>query len=582
MHSSIRESSIGFGGVMIMTVILGSPAGPAWNAHAQPIQGDRVGWSGLYRGESGAVRFDISPPLGSIPAPALMAFQPVDQDRPTGLEGPFGPQSFDPALQGFAGPVLIPAPIVSFNGPGNIAGVVPPDPVGDVGPNHYVVMTNLYFEVFDKTGVSLLGPLANNTLWVGFGGACETENAGSPIVLYDQLADRWLLTQFTTAGPTYFNCVALSTSPDPTGSYFRWAFSTGMNFPDFPKYGVWPDAYYISTREFLPAGPFAGVGAYALDRAQMIAGNPSPQVISFLVPPGGTPYLIGDGLLPADWDGFTPPPGASPEFYLGTMDDGGPYGAPQDALTLWKFTADFMDPPSSSFVLTDTLPTDPFDSIFPCAPNPTDCIPQPSTAQKLDHRGYRQRAMWRLAYRNYGSFESLMTNQSVEAGAGSGISGIRWYEIRSPNTSPVIHQQGTYAPGLSDGIHRWMGSIAMDISGNAALGFSASNSSVFPSIYYTGRKFGDPLGMLPQGEEIIITGTGSQTSPFGRWGDYTSMNVDPVDDCTFWYVNEYVPVTSSTDWQTRIGAFKFPTCGRGVVVGPSAGGNSLMRRFTGP
>jgi hypothetical protein len=452
---------------------------------------------------------------------------------------------------------VIPSPLVSFDGPGNIAGVSPPDPVGDVGPNHYVAMSNLYFAVYDKAGNLLYGPAANNTLWSGFGGDCQSDNAGDPIVLFDQLADRWILTQFTSSGPTYLNCVAVSTSPDPTGTYYRYAVNTGSNFPDYPKYGVWTDGYFISTREF--NGGFVGVGAYAIDRAQAIAGNPNPTIISFLVPPGGTPYNVGDGLLPSDLDGSTLPPTGSPNFYVGSMDQGGQYGAPQDALTIWKFDADFATPGNSTFTLTDTVPVAPFDSQFPCSPGSRDCIPQPNTSNRIDILSYRQRPMHRLAYRNFGSHESLVTNQSVEAG--SGIAGLRWYEIRDPDGVPTIYQQGTFAPGVTDGIHRWMGSVAMDEAGNMALGYSASDgTSTFPSSWYTGRLAGDPLGTLPQGEGSIIDGTGSQTGS-ARWGDYTSMNIDPVDDCTFWYVNEYVPTTSSIGWRLRIGAFKFDECG---------------------
>ena len=362
--------------------------------------------------------------------------------------------------------------------------------------------------------------------------------------------------QFTAAGPTYFVCVAISTTPDPTGTYYRYAISTGSNFPDYPKVGVGRDAYYFATRDFANGATFVGMGVYALNRAQAVAGGPAT-VISFLVPPGGTPYNIGDGLQPADIDGSTLPPPGRPHYYAGTMDQGGPYGAPQDALTLWKFQADFVTPANSTFTLANTLPVAAFDSIFPCTPTSRACIPQLGTANKLDILSYRQRPMHRLAYRNYGTHESLVTNQSVEAVAG--IAGLRWYEVRSPNSSPVIYQQGTYAPGATDGIHRWMGSIAMDANGNMALGYSASNATIYPSIWYTGRLAGDPLGTMPQGEGVVINGTGAQTGS-NRWGDYTSMNVDPSDDCTFWYVNQYIPTTSSVGWRLRIGSFKFPSC----------------------
>ncbi|HUM70334.1 MAG TPA: hypothetical protein PLK31_15990, partial [Chloroflexota bacterium] len=220
--------------------------------------------NGIYRGVSTAVQFDVSPHLRDI-APLEIKPQAIREipELPTGLEGPLGPQDIDPLVQSSIGPNLIPAPLVSFDGPSNIASVSPPDPVGDVGPNHYVAMSNLYFAIYDKTGTLLFGPAANNTLWAGFGGPCQNENSGDPIVLHDQISDRWMLSQFTSAGPTYYNCVAVSTTPDPTGSYYRWAFSTGSNFPDYPKYGFWSDALYISTREFAGSS-FAGIGAYAV------------------------------------------------------------------------------------------------------------------------------------------------------------------------------------------------------------------------------------------------------------------------------------------------------------------------------
>ena len=513
--------------------------------------------SGSYRGVLPVVKADVSPPLSSIPPVPITKAGRLMVDPESGLAGEPGPQDTDPIVQSWAATEAIPPPSTSFDGPGNLAGVSPPDPVGDVGPNHYVAMSNLYFAVYDKNGTLLYGPAANNTLWSGFGGDCQSDNDGDPIVLYDQLADRWLLTQFTASGPNYYNCVAISTGPDPTGTYYRYAVSTGTNFPDYPKYGVWSDAYYISTREF-GGTSFVGVGAYAMNRAQMIAGDPNPQVISFLATPGATPYNVGDGLLPSDLDGTNLPPSGSPAYFVGAMDNGGQYGAPQDALTLWKFEADFTTPANSTFTLTDTIPFAPYDTQFsPCSGR--SCIPQPGTSNRLDILSYRQRPMHRLAYRNFGTHESLVTNQSVEASAG--IAGMRWWEIRNPNGIPIIYQEGTYAPGVTDGIHRWMGSVAMDEAGNIALGYSASNGTdTYPSVWYTGRLAGDPPGTMSQGEGSIVDGTGSQTGS-QRWGDYTSMNIDPLDDCTFWFVNEYVPNTSSTGWRLRIGSFKFNECG---------------------
>ncbi len=514
----------------------------------------------VYRGWSRAVQFDVSPPLRDIP-PLAVVPPPANLAEPEpGDIFPPGPVEADPVVQTEVLGADIPSPGVNFAATPNVAGYSPPDSVGEVGLNHYVAMTNVHFSVYDKAGNLLYGPAANNTLWAGFGGNCQTRNDGDPIIMYDQLADRWILTQFTAVAP-YFNCVAISTSPDPTGSYYRYAFSTGANFPDYPKYGVWPDAYYISTREF--NGPFVGVGAYAVNRAEMIAGNPTPAMISFLVPPGANPQNVGDGLLPSDLDGWTLPPNGSPNYFVGTMDNN--LGAPQDAITLWRFHADFTTPANSTFTLDHILPTAAFNSAFPCSPGSRDCIPQPGTTNKIDVLSYRRRPMHRLAYRNLGTHESLVTNQSVDAG--SGMAGLRWYEIRDPNGSPpVIYQQGTYAPGTTDGIHRWMGSIAMDNGGNMALGYSASDAtSTYPSSWYTGRLASDTLGTMPQGEGSFVNGTGSQTAS-QRWGDYTAMTVDPADDCTFWYINQYLPTTSAVGWRMWVGSFKFPQC---VPEGPA-------------
>ena len=559
-----RRATVALWLAAAMAPIGAAPAGAAQDQASNPPV------KGVFRGVITAVKFDISAPLRSLPVePPLIKEEEEDQrDRPSGLEGPFGVQTPDGAAQSRVGAGEIPSPNQSFDTINGL-GPNPPDSVGDVGPNHYVVMSNLRYAVYSKTGTLLLGPLNNNTLWAGFGTTCQTQNAGDPIVLHDQMSDRWILTQFTSGAEAgtgnFYNCVAVSTTPDPTGSYFRWAFPTGNNFPDYPKFGVWTDAMYISTREFVggSGGPFGGVGAYAVNRAQLVAGNPTAQMISFLVPPT-TPSLTGDGLLPADLDGTTPPPPGSPMYYAGAMDDGGPYGATQDALTLWKYVADFVTPANSSFTLANTLPIAPYDTIYPCPGGGRRCIPQPpptAQTQFLDILSYRQRPMHRLAYRNFGTHESLVTNQSVEAGTGPGgtVAGVRWWEIRSPNSSPVIFQQGTYAPGITDGIHRWMGSIAMDRAGNMALGFSVSDPvSVFPGSRYTGRLVTDATGSMPQGEAAFVNGVGLQTTTNNRWGDYSSMNIDPVDDCTFWFITEYYPVTSATGWVLRVGSFRFP------------------------
>jgi hypothetical protein len=377
--------------------------------------------------------------------------------------------------------------------------------------------------------------------------------------------DRWLLSQFTTAGPEFFNCVAISTTSDPTGSYFRYAFSTGPNFPDYPKYGNWTDSYVITTREFGPTIEY-GIGVYALEKNKMVNGDPNARNVRFFID-GNVPELlplVGDGLLPADPDGKQKPKTDTAIPIIGTQDDNADYGATFDALNIWDLFIKWRSTPIATLELNTQLPTASFDSIFPCAPTARDCLPQPGITdpnQYLDILSYRQRPTFRLAYRNFKTYESLVTNQSVEATAG--VAGARWYEIRRTGGTYSIYQQGTYAP--ADGVHRWMGSVAMDKKGNMALGYSVVNGvDVFPGIRYTGRLAGDPLGQMTLGEGTIIDGTGVQRTTNSRWGDYTDITVDPTDDCTFWYVNEYYTLagqqSSTAGWQTRIGTFKLPGC----------------------
>jgi len=273
--------------------------------------------------------------------------------------------------------------------------------------------------------------------------------------------------------------------------------------------------------------------------------------------------LVGDGLLPPDIDGRRMPANGAPAPIVGTQDNDADYGATFDALNIWELNVKWQANPIASINLKAQLPVASFDSIFPCSPGSRDCLPQPGItdrAQYLDILSYRQRPTFRLAYRNFRTYESLVTNQSVEALPG--VAGVRWYEIRRTGGTYSVYQQGTYAP--NDGVHRWMGSIAMDKNGDMALGYSVVNgTNVYPGIRYTGRLAGDTLGQMTLGEGTIINGSGVQTNTNSRWGDYTDMTVDPTDDCTFWYVNEYYQTTQpppDRNWQTRIASFKLPGC----------------------
>ena len=542
---------------------------------------------------SKAVAFDVSPALRSLPRVARPRMYPpntVLEVRPErrGSEGPEAhrvkPYSADGALQMFNRTPTIPAPLLTFEGMANqdnfnIFGfrINPGDPNGEVGPNNFVEMINLVFAVYDKAGNLLAGPIDTGSLWTDFAIPDCTDPSGDPVVLYDQFMDRWLLSQFTTSGlndPTkpFWNCVAISTSGDPTGTYYRYAFETTSDgifyFPDYPKYGNWTDSYVLTTREFGPTIEY-GIGVYALEKNKMVNGDPNARSVKFFID-GNDPTLlplIGDGLLPADVDGKQKPKTDTAIPIVGTQDDDASYGATFDALNIWDLFIKWKSTPTASLALNTQLSTASFDSIFPCGPlSARDCLPQPGVpvgdARDLDILSYRQRPTFRLAYRNFKTYESLVTNQSVEATPG--VAGARWYEIRRNGAGTYsLYQQGTYAPG--DGVHRWMGSIAMDKKGNMALGYSVvDGTSVFPGIRYTGRLAGDPLGQMTLGEGTIIDGSGIQRTTNSRWGDYTDITVDPTDDCTFWYVNEYYTmagqISSTAGWQTKIGTFKLPGC----------------------
>jgi hypothetical protein len=485
---------------------------------------------------SQSVQNDTSPPLRDLVAAAPASLAPDEpQVIPLMVIPPaegFQPDVADSVLQTSAGPNASATVAQNFDGiPSD--GFAPPDPNGSAGLTQYVQMVNVEFAIYSKTGTLLLGPAPIHTLWAGFGGPCSSNDGGDPIVNYDRIADRWVISQLEYTFPfgPFSTCVAVSTTSDATGPYNRYQF-TYANFNDYPKIGVWPDAYYAAYNMFNgQSGAFLGSQACALDRSTMLVGLPASQICFQLSPAFG-------GLLPTDLDGSTPPPAGSPNFYLN-------FGASK--LNLWKFHVDFTTPADSTF----TGPT----SISVASFTPLcngflrgQCVPQPAPGATLESLG--DRLMYRLAYRNFHTHESLVTNHSISTGA-------RWYELQDPNGTVNVFQSGTFAPDAST---RWMGSIAMDQSGDIALGYSVSSSTLFPSIRYTGREPGDPLGTL-QTEGTIFDGVGSQSGNLHRWGDYSAMQVDPVDDCTFWYTNQYEPATGSFNWRTRIASFKFTRCG---------------------
>jgi hypothetical protein len=478
-----------------------------------------------------ASHYDVSPHLHDI-----LPIHPTGgpgRAKPVGGVPPGAAGKGDPVVQ-TATAGLAPTPASGFEGIGatNYSVIsAPPDTNGAVGPNHYVQWVNEAFAIFNKTtGAILYGPAAGNTLWKGFGGPCEIYNDGDPIVVYDQLANRWVFTQFAvTQGSPYLACVAVSQTPDPTGSYYRYSFSYTL-FNDYTKLAVWPDAYYV-TQNMFQGNSFKGANVCAYDRSRMLIGQLPTQVCF-------TTSNNYGGLLPSHLDGSQLPPTGAPNYLLNFN---------SNTLNLWKFHVDFSTPANSTLLGPTAIPVAAFSAA--CGGGGT-CIPQAGTGQALD--SLADRLMYRLAYRNFGDHESLVVNHSVTAGSSVGI---RWYELRNPGGSPTVYQQGTFAP---DSTYRWMGSAAMDRAGDISVGYSASSSAIKPGIRYTGRVPTDPLGTL-QAETTVLAGAGSQVN-LSRWGDYSSMSIDPSDDCTFWYTNEYLKSDGSFNWSTWITSFKFPSC----------------------
>ena len=428
-------------------------------------------------------------------------------------------------------------------------GAVPPDTNGAPGLNgQYVQTTNFLYAVFDKaTGNITFGPYYVKSLFQGFGGECETEDAMSdPTVRFDRAAGRWIIQQI--AGeygftPPLYICVALSATSDATSAYYRYALPYGNYLPDYPKLAVWPDAYYLTTDLYLN-WVFQASSACALDRTSMLQGGPMNAIC----------FQTGSDVfhfLPADLDGAVPPPPGAPNYVVGNV------SGSNHALNLFKFHADFANPQNSTFTGPLDIEVAPY--TVACW---SDCVPQQGTSTLLYALG--QLTMYRLAYRNFvpptvsatasgAPHQSMVVTHTVQNADAS--YGIRWYELRALERGDfTVFQQSTFAP---DSNSRWMGSLSMDKIGNMAMGYSISSASMYPSINFTGRLVSDPPSTMEQESGIMAGGFSQAYSD--RWGDYSSMVPDPADDCLLWYTTEYVH-DSSQNWQTRIVSLRFPNC----------------------
>ena len=418
------------------------------------------------------------------------------------------PKGNDPVWQQQKGGHFNKAPIQNWQGTNFNA--FPPDPSGAVGPNHYVHMVNSTYTVYDKTGNSLGGPYSLGSLLGG-------SNDGDPIVMYDVDADRWFLSQFKFSNSSFQ--VAVSQTSDPLGAYYAYEFPLN-SFPDYPKYSVWGNAYYVSANKSAPQ-------LYALQRVEMLAGNPNAQIIGFTVPSLSTNGFFS--ILPAHATAATP--SLNTPGYTFYFQDDGWGGVSSDNIKIWEIDLDWNTTSNSTIASPEVLPVSAFDSEFTTS---WDDIEQPGTSSKLD--GIPTAFMYMAQYREFSTYSSVVLNHTVDVD-GTNHAGVRWYELRKTGSNPwTVYQEGTFAP---DAESRWLGSICMDYQGNIGLAYSVSGPTVFPSIRYTGRYFSDPLGQMTLAEEDIITGNGIQTGT-NRWGDYAQMTLDPTDDATFWYTGEYI------------------------------------------
>jgi Ca2+-binding RTX toxin-like protein len=470
------------------------------------------------------------------------------------------------------------------------ASASPPDTVGDVGPKHYVQMVNAtQYQIFNKTGTSLAGPLTFGNLWP-VGNVCRS-NAGDPIVVYDHLADRWLLTQF--ANPSHM-CMAVSQTANPVaGTWFTYTFDTGSVLPDYPKIGVWPNGYYMSSFEG------SDLGIYAFNRTAMLAGG-AATFVKTTIPALGTATVRGTRILPADLDGAAPPVG-TPNYFVRTVDSQQDPANPVDRIEVFAATPNFVAN-TLAFPKIATLAPNPFE-MMTCNRNGQgirDCIPQPGTVDTLD--ALSNRPMMQLRYRNFGTHQSMVFNQTVDVeplipgfNAVREVAGIRWYELRknTPAANWTIFQQGNYLPqnavitAENQILHRWMGSSAMDGRGNIATAYSITNSNpaapVFAGSRYTSRLSTAPLGTTGA-ERIIRSGVNAQGDADAivepqRWGDYSTLSVDPLDDSTFWFTTHYAGVGGVGAKPTSISSFLInpsPT----ITLG-STNNNIVLRKVAG-
>jgi hypothetical protein len=488
--------------------------------------------------------FALSQPVSELPIDLTLVTREMPEPRPSPLarNGFRGPWRLDPVLQKQALPDVSVTQGVNFDGLGS-NGWIPSDSNLAVGPNDIGAIVNTYLAVYSKTGTLLSGPTNIPTLFAPIGGLCTTYIV-DPIVLYDRPADRWVVAGIgdNYAG-SYGECVAVSTTNDPTGTYSLYFYSFGSNLNDYDKLSTWAtpsnSAYLMTANIFDGGSNFVGADLCGLDRTKMLAGISTAAMLCQMTPDSEGSYL------PSDMDGPSTPVDGTPGLFL-TWQNNNP-----GQLYLRKLTLNFS---SGKAKLSAATTISVANDNLSCGVGFGTCVPQPGTTQQLDTLG--DRLMYRFAIRHFADHDRAVVSHAVENGSQVAA---RWYEIYDPAGAVTLNQQGTFAP---DATYRWMSSLAEDQSADIALGYSASSDSVYPAIRFTGRVPSDPLGSM-ETEASIIEGSGSQDNGTyaNRWGDYTAMQVDPSDDCTFWYVDEYLQANGYYNWSTHIGSFIFNGCG---------------------
>lgn len=489
-----------------------------------------------------------------------------------------------------------------FKGPQGLSNVRnPSDNSLAVGPNHIVQIVNTRMAVFTKkgrryrtTGKVLYGPVVTNAVFAGFGGPCETHNNGDAVVRYDQLAGRWLIVMpifargparpdqpkpgesgqpaqlsppgrpgqpgapfrlvpppqpnpsnpnrpkpATSGDGPYSICYAVSLNSDPLGLYYRYEFLRPF-FPDYPRPAVWRDGYYVPTST---SDDLIQKHACVVERSKMLKGLPATEQC-FVI--DGVNFLNN-----ADIDGRALPPAGSPNIMMAAGGAQLKKILGDNSVFAWKFHVDWKTPANTK--ISGPLKTAVAPYQYLCGGQLTNCVPQPGIEKRLDAQG--DKIMARLVYRRVNGHESLVAVHSVNTAAGGG--GVRWYEFRlGKNRDPVLYQEGTFAP---DNFYRWMASPAIDRNGNIGIGYSFGGTPNFAGQRFAARLANDPLGRLTLHETVLAEGEGVQNEM--RWEDYAQTAIDPSDDCTIWYVGDYIK-KGLTSYSSRIGAFRLPGCGR--------------------